>query len=263
MSDRSAIEWTDASWNPVTGCTKVSRGCDHCYAETFAERWRGIAGHPYEQGFDLKLWPERLTLPMRWRRPRRIFVTSMSDLFHARVPFEFVERVWDVMEKTPQHTYQILTKRPDRMARFAQRLPLLRNVWLGTSIEDQERIERADHLMSIDGYTHFISAEPLLGPLQFSLARFAINIDWLIAGGESGPGARPCELDWLRDLREQCREAHVAFFVKQLGGHPDKRGHDKALLDGRLWREMPDTHTEREAARLEVSADYTPGEGNG
>lgn len=248
MSTQTSIEWTNVTWNPTTGCNRVSPGCDHCYALTMAKRLKAMGNPRYQNdgdprtsgpGFGITVHDDVLSHPLRWRKPSFVFVNSMSDLFHARVPFDFVERVWQVMEQTPQHTYQILTKRPDRMARFVARLPVLRNVWLGTSIEDQERIERAEHLMSIDGYTHFISAEPLLGPLSFPLARFAINIDWLIAGGESGPGARPCELDWLRDLREQCREGHVAFFVKQLGGYPDKRGHDKALLDGRLWREMP------------------------
>jgi protein gp37 len=225
MPGTSKIEWTEATWNPVTGCTKVSPGCDHCYAETFAERWRGIPGHPYEQGFDLRLWPERLNLPRSWREPRVVFVNSMSDLFHARVPYEFVEHVWATMAATPRHTYQVLTKRPDRMQRFSQRLAerfgVLPNVWLGTSVESQEYVARVEHLARSYAKVRFVSAEPLLGPLN--LVRWlegdgiGPHVDWVIIGGESGHGARPCDIEWIRDLRDQCRAAHVACFVKQLG----------------------------------------------
>jgi protein gp37 len=169
----------------------------------------------------------------------------MSDLFHARVPFEFVERVWDVMERTPQHTYQILTKRPDRMARFSWRLPKLPNVWLGTSIEDQERVSRLADLRWSQAEVRFISAEPLLGPLDLGLRTPVPGLDWVIVGGESGPYARPCEPAWVRSLRDQCQEVGVAFFLKQLGGRGDKRGHEKALLDGRRWLEMPQPHLSR------------------
>lgn len=245
MSGPSSIEWTNATWNPVTGCTKVSPGCDHCYAETFAERWRGIPGHPYEQGFDLKLWPERLGVPRGWRKPRLIFVNSMSDLFHAQVPYAFVEQVWDTMAATPQHTYQILTKRPDRMERFAERLVatfgVLPNVWLGTSVESQAYVVRAVRLSGIPAAVRFLSCEPLIGSLDLCslFQRAERTIDWVIAGGESGHGARPCQDDWLRWLRDECCAHGVPFFLKQLGGFPNKRGHDAALLDGQLWREMP------------------------
>ncbi len=231
MSGPSTIEWTEATWNPVTGCTKVSPGCDHCYAETFAERWRGIPGHPYEQGFDLRLWPERLDAPLHWRKPRLIFVNSMSDLFHARVPFEFVERVWATMAATPQHTYQILTKRPDRMQRFAVRLAerfgVLSNVWLGTSVESVEYLARADHLIDTSAAVRFISCEPLLGPLpglghrlaplDWSQPPVRAAISWVIVGGESGPGARPMDLAWARAIRDECHTMQVGLFVKQLG----------------------------------------------
>jgi protein gp37 len=195
--------------------------------------------HTSGPGFALTLHPERLQAPLQWRKPSLVFVNSMSDLFHAKVPFEFVEQVWDVMARTPQHTYQILTKRPDRMARFSERLPLLPNVWLGTSIEDQARVAgRLRNLCFTHAAVIFISAEPLLGPIDFGPALHLV--DWVIAGGESGPSARPCEEVWLRSIREQCQDRGAYFFLKQLGGHPDKRGHDKALLDGRLWREMPE-----------------------
>ncbi len=252
MAETSTIEWTrgddgsaGATWNPVTGCTKVSAGCDHCYAETFAERWRGVPGHPYEQGFDVRLWPERLELPLRWRKPRRVFVNSMSDLFIGRdqVPDEFVAEVFAVMALAPRHTFQVLTKRPGRMASLlAQREFLIKvgacisrrtaqaplrtdwlasmdlwplpNVWLGTSIELNRYAWRADRLRAAPAVCRFLSLEPLLGPLP-SL-EFA-GIDWVIVGGESGPGARPMHPDWARDLHRRARAAGVAFFFKQWG----------------------------------------------
>ncbi len=188
MSDRSAIEWTEATWNPVTGCDKVSPGCAHCYAETFAERWRGVLGHPYEQGFDLKLWPSRLDIPLRWRKDRMVFVNSMSDLFHERVPDGFVEQVFDVMSEASHHTCQILTKRHDRLAELAPKLRWPENVWMGVTIENRRFVHRADYLREVPAAVRFISAEPLLGPLEgLDLA----DIHWLIAGGESGPRHRP------------------------------------------------------------------------
>ena len=278
MSGPSTIDWTEATWNPVTGCTKVSSGCDNCYAETFAERWRGIPGHPYEQGFDLRLWPDRLDDPKRWRKGRLIFVNSMSDLFHAQVPYAFVQQVWDTMALTPRHTYQILTKRPDRMERFVHRLAMtfgiLENVWLGTSVESQDYARRIGHVLRTPARIRFVSAEPLIGPLDlrsvpyrgdqdylldlvewryrtpqaslgsgtpmpFGLARLG-PLHWVIAGGESGRRARPCETDWLRSLRDQCHAARIPYFLKQLGGRVHKRNGEAAVLDGRLWREMPE-----------------------
>ncbi len=234
MADNSAIEWTEATWNPVTGCDKVSPGCAHCYAETFAERWRGVPEHPYKQGFDLKLWPNRLDVPLRWRRPRRIFVNSMSDLFHAHVPKDFVAQIWDVMARCPQHIFQVLTKRPERMARWTLEHPPSRNVWLGTSVEDARVVHRIDRLRECRAHVRFLSLEPLIGPLpDLDLD----GIHWVIVGGESGHHHRPIDPSWVRDLRDQCHAAHVAFFFKQWGGRTSKaRGR---LLDDREWSEMP------------------------
>ncbi|MFL5866685.1 MAG: DUF5131 family protein [Thermoleophilaceae bacterium] len=234
MSDRSAIEWTEATWNPTTGCSKVSPGCAHCYAETFAERWRGIPGHPYEQGFDLRLWPERLDQPLRWRRPRMIFVNSMSDLFHEDIPVESITQVFEVMVEAEQHTFQILTKRPERLAELADELPWPENVWTGVSIENRRFVERADNLREVPAAVRFVSAEPLLGPLEgLDLA----DIHWLIAGGESGPRHRPVRREWIVELRDRCLAEGVAFFFKQWGGHRPKSGGRE--LDGRTWDEMP------------------------
>lgn len=234
MSDRSAIEWTEATWNPATGCRKVSPGCAHCYAETFANRWIGIPGHPYEQGFDLRLWPDRLEVPLRWRRPRLIFVNSMSDLFHEGISDEFIAQVFDVMGRADWHVFQVLTKRHDRLAALAADLPWPPNVWMGVTIENRRFVHRADCLRDVPAAVRFISAEPLLGPLEgLKLG----GIDWLIAGGESGPGHRPVRVEWLRDLRDHCADEHVAFFFKQWGGHRPKSG--GRSLDGRTWSEMP------------------------
>jgi len=235
MSEHSRIEWTDATWNPVTGCTQLSPGCDHCYALALAERFRGVPGHPYEQGFDLRLWPERLELPLRWKRPRRIFVNSMSDLFHEQVPDEFIRRVFDVMARADWHTYQVLTKRPRRMARLAPTLPWPPHVWAGTSVELDRYAWRAnDCLRRVPAAVRFVSAEPLLGPLP------SLELDhlgWVIVGGESGPGHRRCDPAWVRDLRDRCLAAGVAFFLKQWGGRtPTAQGR---MLDGRTWDEFP------------------------
>jgi protein gp37 len=234
MADKTTIEWTEATWNPVTGCDQVSPGCAHCYAKTFAERWRGVPAHPYEQGFDFRLWPERLDQPLRWSRPRVIFVNSMSDLFHEKVPFEFIARVFEVMGKAEQHTFQILTKRHQRLAELAPQLPWHRNVWMGVSIENRRFVERADYLRRVDAAVRFISAEPLLGPLE---GLDLEGIDWLIAGGESGPGHRPVEGEWLRELRDRCGVTDTAFFFKQWGGHRPKAG--GRILDGRTWDALP------------------------
>ncbi len=234
MADRSAIEWTEATWNPVTGCDKVSPGCAHCYAEAFAERFRGVPGHPYEQGFDLRTWPERLDQPLRWKRPRMIFVNSMSDLFHERIPLDFIRSVFASMEEANWHTFQILTKRPERLVEIADALLWPRNVWMGVSIENRRFVERADYLRQINPAVRFISAEPLLGPLE------GLNLDgikWLIAGGESGFRSRPVKAGWIRDLRNRCEMEGVAFFFKQWGGRTPKAG--GRLLDGRTYDAMP------------------------
>jgi len=234
MADNSAIEWTEATWNPVTGCSKVSPGCAHCYAETFAERWRGVPGHAYEQGFDLRLWPSRLDQPLAWRRPRLIFVNSMSDLFHERIPDAFIVDVFRVMEQAPWHVFQILTKRPERLAALADDLPWPPHVWMGVSIENRRFVHRAEALRDVPAAIRFVSAEPLLGPLAgLDLS----GIDWLIAGGESGPRNRPVRIEWLRDLRDRCEDEGVAFFFKQWGGIRPKSG--GRLLDGRTWDEIP------------------------
>jgi protein gp37 len=235
MSDNSAIEWTDATWNPVTGCTQISPGCDHCYALTFAERFRGVPGHPYEQGFDLRLWPERLELPLRWKRPRRIFVNSMSDLFHEAVPVEHIRRVFDVMVRADWHIFQVLTKRPQRMARLGLDLPWPPHVWAGTSVELDRYTWRANvYLRDVQAAVRFVSAEPLLGRLP------SLQLDhlhWIITGGESGPNHRPCDPTWVRDLRDRCQAAGVAFFHKQWGGRTPKSG--GRVLDDRTWDELP------------------------
>jgi protein gp37 len=240
VADHSTIEWTEATWNPVTGCTKVSPGCAHCYAEAFAERFRDVPGHPYEQGFDLRLWPERLTLPLRWKTPRLIFVNSMSDLFHEDVPDEFIHAVFMTMVSAERHTFQVLTKRPERAAQLNVSLPWPKNVWMGTSIENQRFATRIEHLRATSAAIRFLSCEPLLGPLRLDLR----GIDWVIVGGESGSRARPMRADWARDIRDQCKASGTAFFFKQWGAHNElglrvgkhRSGRD---LDGRTWDELP------------------------
>ncbi len=234
MSDGSAIEWTEATWNPVTGCSKVSPGCAHCYAETFAERWRGTSDHPYEQGFDLKLWPERLEQPLKWKRSRVIFVNSMSDLFHEDIPDDYIGEVFDVMARADHHVFQILTKRHERLAELASALPWPGNVWMGVTIENRRFVHRADYLRQVPAAVRFISAEPLLGPLE---GLELDDIDWLIAGGESGPKHRRVDEGWITELRDRCLEQEVAFFFKQWGGVRAKTG--GRLLEGRTWDEMP------------------------
>jgi len=241
MSDGSTIEWTEATWNPVTGCTKVSPGCAHCYAETFAERFRGVPGHPYETGFDLTLRPERLELPLIWARPRRIFVNSMSDLFHGDVPTEFIGRVFDTMRRADWHEFQLLTKRPERAAELAGTLgPWPDNVWMGTSVENQRWTSRVDALRSVPASVRFLSCEPLLGPLQLDLS----GVHWVIVGGESGPRARPMQPAWAESVRAQCESQGVPFFFKQWGAydpHGRRVGKKRAgrQLHGRTWDAMP------------------------
>jgi protein gp37 len=250
---KTTIAWTERTWNPVTGCTKVSPGCDNCYAERFAERWRGIKGHAFERGFDLVLHHDRLKSPLRVRKPSMFFVNSMSDLFHKDVPDEFIGSVFATMAEAVfcpyRHTFQILTKRPERMRRL---LPLvwetaeprggaalevvMRGVWLGVSIESNDYAWRAGMLRETPARVRFLSIEPLLAPVDHvNLDR----IDWVIVGGESGPGARPMNLDWARDVRDRCVAAGIPFFFKQLGGVRDKRANEKAVLDGETWTQMP------------------------
>ena len=238
MTNSTAIEWTDATWNPVTGCTKISAGCDHCYAERFSERFRGTRGHPFENGFDLTLRPERLEQPLRWREPRMIFVNSMSDLFHKQIPNEFISRVCDTMEHAHWHTFQVLTKRSSMMRDFlrrrygAKRGP--RHMWFGVSVEDDSKKSRIRHLQESPAGIRFLSIEPLIGPVgKLDLS----GIDWVIVGGESGPSSRKMKLEWAREVRDQCYENGVAFFFKQWGGLRPKSGGRE--LDGRKWSQFP------------------------
>ena len=240
VSANSKIEWTDATWNPVRGCSKVSPGCLHCYAETFAERFRGVPGHPFEQGFDLRLVPEKLGDPLRWSTPQRIFVNSMSDLFHEKVPDEYIVKVARVMKAANWHTYQILTKRADRMQkllkgklRFAAEQA---HIWWGVSVENRQHgLPRIDLLRNAPAQVRFLSIEPLLeelGPINLK------GINWVIVGGESGPGARPMDIRWVRSIRAQCRSAKVAFFFKQWGGV--RKSETGRKLDGQTYDELPE-----------------------
>jgi protein gp37 len=235
-ADRSAIEWTEATWNPVTGCSKVSPGCAHCYAETLSLRF-GWSKSPWTEANSIEnvvLHPERLDQPLRWRRPRTVFVNSMSDLFHELVPLEYIERVFAVMAEADRHVFQILTKRHQRLAELAGELPWPANVWMGVSIENRRWVERADRLREVPAAVRFISAEPLLGPLaDLDLE----GIGWLIAGGESGRRHRRVRVEWIRDLRDRCQAHGVPFFFKQWGGRTPKAG--GRLLDGVEWSQMP------------------------
>jgi len=239
MSIQSEIEWTDATWNPVRGCTKISPGCKHCYAETFAERFRGVKGHPYELGFDLRTVPSKLEEPLRWKKRKLIFVNSMSDLFHESVPDEYIQKVAEVMVAANWHTYQVLTKRSGRLRDLlASRLKFAGShghIWWGVSVEDQEYgLPRIEHLRQAGASIRFLSIEPLLEDLgTFDLS----GIDWVIVGGESGPGARPMKKDWVLSIQRQCRRNHVAFFFKQWGG-VQKSKHGR-LLNGKTYDEMP------------------------
>jgi protein gp37 len=234
MSDQSGIEWTDATWNPVTGCTKVSPGCKNCYAERLAARLCAMGNPRYRNGFAVTLHPDQLTLPLRWRRPKRVFVNSMSDLFHEAVPDEYIRRVFDVMSQAVWHTFQILTKRSDRLAVLAPDLPWPPNVWQGVSVENAQYTSRIADLQTVPAAVRFLSVEPLLGAIpQLPLD----GIHWVIVGGESGGGRRPMEAAWARDIRDQCAHAGVAFFFKQWGGRTPKAG--GRLLDDRTWDETP------------------------
>lgn len=284
VADRSAIEWTEATWNPTRGCTKVSEGCEHCYAESFAERWRGLPGHPYEQGFDPRVAPAMLLMPLRWRRPRLVFVNSMSDLFHDAINDDYIAQVFAVMGAAPQHTFQVLTKRHARMRSLVNQQRFRKlvmshlhdprlgavsprasqwpfpNVWLGVSVENQHWADiRVPALIATPAAVRFLSCEPLLGPVH--VESYLANLHWVIAGGESGPGARPMHPDWARSLRDQCAAANVAYFFKQWGAwvpshedapHAAAKELDGGVrvvrlskhragrqLDGRTWDLMP------------------------
>ena len=252
MADRSGIEWTDATWNPVTGCTRITRGCDNCYAARFAERWRGINGHPYEQGFDLRLWRSRLGQPARWRKPRMIFVNSMSDLFHKQVPREFIDDVFHQMEIVDRHIYQVLTKRSSLMrdylrSRYAEHAAP-DHIWCGVSVEDHTATARIRHLQATPAAIRFLSIEPLLGPIgEIDLE----GISWVIVGGESGPSARPLRDEWVVDIRDQCASEGVPFFFKQRGGRTPKAGGRE--LEGVEHNGMPKRPMERSNNVIQVA----------
>jgi len=234
MATNSPIEWTDATWNPVTGCTKISPGCKHCYAERLAIRLQAMGQANYRNGFQVALQPHMLEAPLRWKSPRRIFVNSMSDLFHADVPLSYIKEVFQMMGRAGWHQYQILTKRSERLLEFNHQLPWKPHVWMGVSVENSDYVHRIDHLRQTDAHVKFLSVEPLLGPLPNLKLH---GIDWVIVGGESGPGARPMRPEWVADIRDQCQHAGVVFFFKQWGGVNKKK--TGRLLEGRTWDQMP------------------------
>ena len=234
MGTKSAIEWTEATWNPVTGCTKISPGCEHCYAERLALRLQAMGQPNYANGFKVTVQEHMLELPLRWKLPQVIFVNSMSDLFHKDVPAEYVHRVFDVMRRASQHRFQVLTKRSHRLARLSSTLCWQPNIWMGVSVESQEYTFRIDHLRETEAHIKFLSLEPLLGPLTNLNLQ---GIDWVIVGGESGPGARAMRREWVLDIRDQCKDAGIPFFFKQWGGTNKKKA--GRLLDNRTWDEMP------------------------
>jgi len=230
----SKIEWTESTWNPVTGCNKISPGCKNCYAERMSRRLQAMGQKNYADGFKLTLQPHMLALPLRWKKPQTIFVNSMSDLFHKNVPLEYIQQVFEVMNQAHWHRFQVLTKRADRLAQVSSQLNWTSNIWMGVSVESQKYTDRIDHLRETGAKTKFLSLEPLLGPLRnLDLT----GIDWAIVGGESGFGARPMLVDWATDIRKQCEDASVAFFFKQWGGVQKKR--NGRMLEGRTWDEMP------------------------
>lgn len=235
MAQASSIEWTEATWNPVTGCTKISPGCKNCYAEKMAKRLKAMGQPRYRNGFKVTLQPDALDVPLRWKRSRMIFVNSMSDLFHRDVPDQFISQCFGVMNQASQHTFQVLTKRIERAAAMAKELSWSPNIWMGTSIENADYARRARFLAQIPAAVRFLSVEPLLGPIP----RLPLNkIHWVIVGGESGPGARPMEAEWVCQIRDRCNQRGVPFFFKQWGGVQKKK--NGRLLDDRVWDEMPD-----------------------
>jgi len=248
MATNSSIEWTDTTWNPLTGCTKISPGCKHCYAERMARRLKAMGQPNYANGFRLALHEDMVEEPLRWKKPRRVFVNSMSDLFHKDVPDAFILRVFAVMRKAPQHRFQVLTKRAQRLAQLAPRIDWPANVWMGVSVENADYAFRIDHLRQTEAAVKFLSVEPLLGLLP----DLDLNgIDWVIVGGESGPGARPMASEWATDIRDQCVAAGVAFFFKQWGGV--NKGKTGRTLAGRTWDEMPDVESAAASGRIALA----------
>jgi len=234
MAHKSPIEWTESTWNPVTGCKKISPGCKNCYAERLSKRLKAMGQANYANGFKLTLQPHMLELPLRWKRPQTIFVNSMSDLFHTDVPLDYIQQVFDVMNRAHWHRFQVLTKRADRLEKISSELKWSSNIWMGVSVENQKYVDRIDHLRRTDAKIKFLSLEPLIGPLK------GLNlegIDWAIVGGESGYGFRPVKEEWVVDIREQCEQFDVPFFFKQWGGFNKKK--TGRLLDGRTYDAMP------------------------
>ncbi len=236
MATKSTIEWTESTWNPVTGCNKTSPGCKNCYAERLSKRLKAMGQANYKNGFKLTLQPKMLELPLNWKKPQTIFVNSMSDLFHKDIPLEYIKQVFDVMKRAHWHRFQVLTKRADRLAELSSQLEWSPNIWMGVSVESQKYTHRIDDLRETGAKVKFLSLEPLLGALKKLDLR---KIDWVIVGGESGYGARPIKEDWVIDIREQCVQANVAFFFKQWGGVNKKK--TGRLLEGKTWSEMPFT----------------------
>jgi len=243
MATNSKIEWTETTWNPVTGCDKISQGCKFCYAERLAKRLKAMDNPRYKNGFKVTLHEDLITLPLKWKQPRVIFVNSMSDLFHKDVPFSFIEKIFRTMNESPRHIYQILTKRSDRLRELSQDLPWPDNVWMGVSVEDQRVASRIDDLREVPAHVRFLSCEPLIGPL------YSLNLDgihWVIVGGESGPEARPMKPEWVISILDQCRQSNVPFFFKQWGGVQKHRTGRE--LEGRTYNEMPKgVHTYKQA----------------
>lgn len=234
MATKSTIEWTEATWNPVTGCKKISPGCKNCYAERLSKRLKAMGQPNYRNGFKLTLQPQMLELPLKWKKPQTIFVNSMSDLFHTEIPLDYIQQVFDVMNRAYWHRFQVLTKRADRLEEVSSDLNWSNNIWMGVSVENQKYVHRIDHLRRTGAKVKFLSLEPLLGPLRnMDLA----GIDWAIVGGESGYGFRPVKEEWIVDIRRQCEDSGVPFFFKQWGGFNKKK--TGRLLEGRTYDEMP------------------------
>lgn len=247
MAAQSRIEWTESTWNPVTGCTKISPGCKNCYAERMAKRLKAMGQPNYVNGFTPAVHEKTLLLPLTWKKPQRIFVNSMSDLFHKDIPEDFILKVFDVMRQASWHRFQVLTKRSDRLLELNPRLPWAENIWMGVTVENQDFAFRVDHLRRTNAFIKFLSMEPLLGKVSnLNL----IGLDWVIVGGESGPGSRPMDHSWVVDIRNQCQQAHVSFFFKQWGGTQKKK--TGRLLEGRTWDEIPACITENKFACMQA-----------
>lgn len=234
MPTKSKIEWTGSTWNPVTGCDRVSAGCKNCYAERMAKRLQAMGVNKYRNGFDVTLHPEVLEEPLKWKKPRMVFVNSMSDLFHKEIPFEYIEQIFSVMNRAEQHIFQILTKRPKRLVQLSKKFNWTENIWMGVTVENDKYVSRIDDLRKTNAFIKWLSLEPLLGPIENIQLK---NIDWVVVGGESGPGARPIKEEWILDIKKQCKAQNSAFFFKQWGGINKKKTGRK--LKGRIYSEMP------------------------